>query len=78
MYEYEWEKWNREHAETGNMMSFVVNTTITGQIEFQDFLNTKEGKEIGEFGTSFKITLCLTKGFLFNCTFAPCPIPVRI
>lgn len=78
MFEYEWEKWNREHAETGNMMSFVVNTTITGQIEFQDFLNTKEGKEIGEFGTSFKITLCLTKEFLFNCTFAPCPIPVRI
>lgn len=78
MYEYEWEKRNREHAETGHMMSFVVKTTVTGQIEFQDFLNTKGGKEIGEFGTSFRITLCLTKGFLFNCTFAPRPIPVRI
>lgn len=54
----------KEHAETGNMMSFVVKTTITGQIEFQDFLNTKGGKEIEGFGASFRITLCLTKRIL--------------
>lgn len=45
---------------------------------FQDFLNTDVEEEIGEFGVSFRITLCVTKGFLFNCTFAPCLIPVRI
>lgn len=36
-----------EHAKTGNMMSFVVKKTITGQTEFQDFLNSNGEEEIG-------------------------------
>lgn len=33
-----------ECTDTGNMMSFVVNKTITRQTEFQDFLNS-DGEE---------------------------------
>lgn len=33
---------------------------------------------MGWVRVSFRIILCLTRGFLLNCTFVPCLIPVRI
>lgn len=42
-----------EHAKTGNMMSFVVKKTITGQTEFQDFLNSNGEEEIGGVWSEF-------------------------
>lgn len=68
----------RERAKTGNMISFVVRKTIVGQMEPQDFLNTDGREEFGEFGVSFRITVCLSREFLLSCTFAPCLVLARI
>lgn len=42
-----------ERTKTGNMMSFVVKRTITGQTEFQDFLNGNGEEEIGGVWSKF-------------------------
>lgn len=41
-----------ECTKTGNMMSFVVKT-ITGQTEFQDFLNSDREEETGGIWSEF-------------------------
>lgn len=42
-----------ECTKTGNMMSSVVNKTITGQTEFQDFLNSDGEEEMGGIRSEF-------------------------